>query len=108
MQPSRNSSRLVGAIVLAAIAGIWMVLAPVLGHMGPPWPCVAAGVLILVCGAAAVRWAAQRRLIGVITMIVAGGVMLMGSGGILPGAVGVVAGLLLVLDAPNSPAESIE
>jgi hypothetical protein len=84
------------AVVLIAIAGVWSVLAPLLGHMGPPWPCALAGVILLVA-ATTLRLRPRQNLgWGVIVVGIGVVTILLGRGGMAPGLTSVVGGLAAI------------
>ena len=83
-------------LLLSTAAGAWLTLAPVLGHMGPPWPCFVAGVAIL--GSLLMTWRRpeQRRGWAVLVMILAVTVLVVGTSGIPPALLGIGGGAFLV------------
>jgi len=85
------------AVVLSAIAGVWSVLAPVLGHMGPPWPCVIAGVVLLIAATMLRLKPFQNVGWGLVIVIVGVGIILLGRGGMVPGLTGFAGGLAAVV-----------
>jgi hypothetical protein len=90
-------SGLMGGIAISLAAAVWMLLAPVLGHMGPPWPCAIAGALIVVCSGMALYRPTQHAGWGVLIVAVSAAVMLLGSGGILPGLLGALGGAATIV-----------
>lgn len=92
----------IAASVLAFIAGLWMVLSPLLGHMGPPWPCVVAGAVVIAGAAMLHQRPAQHTGWGVTISVVSGGILLLGQGGVLPGIIGVIGGIAAIVWRPEA------
>lgn len=99
--PNKGSPTLSKAgVTLALVAGFWLAAAPVLGHMGPPWPCLALGVAILASLLMAWKLPRQRRGWSVLVIIFSACAFLLGMSGIVPGIVGFVGGVLLIEWSP--------
>lgn len=101
MAVSGKSARPMASVV-TGIAAVWLLLAPVLGHMGPPWPCAAIGAFLLVAAIMVVWKPAQARGWGVLIIVVSGATVLLGSDAFVPAFIGVVGGLTAVATAPST------
>lgn len=98
---SGTSAFLGAATIISLVSAGWLLLAPVMGHMGRPWPCVVAGVAILAGTTMAFRRPDQRSGWGLVVLIAAGFALLLGQGAVVPGLIGVIGGALLIAQAPG-------
>ncbi|MCC6487914.1 MAG: hypothetical protein IT364_10480 [Candidatus Hydrogenedentes bacterium] len=80
------------SLAFSLVASVWMLLGATLGHMGPPWPCVLGGVVLLGAGFALYLWPEYRLEAGLVIIIAALFVFMLGAGGIVPGLLGIVGG----------------
>jgi hypothetical protein len=65
--------------------------------MGPPWPCAIAGAVLLFCVAMLMFQPAQHAGWGVVVVAVSAAVLLVGSGGVLPGLLGAIGGVAAII-----------
>jgi len=90
------------ASVLIFLAGVWMFSAPLMGHMGPPWPCVFAGA-ILIAGAVMIHQKPDQHTgWGVVVAVISAAIMLLGRGGIVSGFIGVIGGVAAITWSPRA------
>ena len=89
------------AVALTAIAAVWLLLAPVLGHMGPPWPCFFLGLFLAISAAMLFRNPDRARGAGVLIVVFSGLSFLLGSDAFIPAFLGVIGGLAAVAKAPS-------
>lgn len=80
------------SLVFSLAAGVWMLLGPVLGHMGRPWPCVLGGLVLLGTSLALYLRPKFRMEMGLLIIIAALFVFMLGSEGIVPGLLGIIGG----------------
>jgi len=84
------------SVAFSLAAGVWMLLGPVLGHMGPPWPCFF-GALVLFGASLALYLRPKFRMeTGLLIIVASLFVFMLGSGGIIPGLLGIVGGATAV------------
>ena len=89
-------------VVMTTIPGVWFVLAPFLGHMGPPWPCFFLGLFLLIAAIVLLIRPSRARGAGVLIVVFSGLSFLLGSDAFIPGFIGIIAGLAAVATAPKS------
>jgi len=83
-------------LYLLVAAGIWLMSAPLLGHMGPPWPCAIAGAFILLF-ALLLKVHRTKRLPWTLAALMAAlGVLLTGMGGVVPALLGISGAALII------------
>ena len=83
-------------VTLALVAGLWLATAPVIGHMGRPWPCFVLGLAVLLSLAMAWKLPRQRRGWSILVIVFSASAFLLGTSGIIPGLLGVAAGVFLI------------
>lgn len=84
-------------LVVGGLAGLWFLIGPLTGHMGPPWPCLIAGIGLLACIAMAWRRPGQYRAWGLLVVLISGMMMLIGTGAIPPAILGIIGGVFLIV-----------
>lgn len=83
-------------LAVGSIAGSWLAMAPILGHMARPWPCLVLGLAILACIAMAWKVPRQRRLGSILVILFSSSAFLLGSNAIVPGLLGIAGGAFLL------------
>lgn len=89
-------------LLLSAVAGLWLLFGPILGHMGPPWPCFVAGFGVLASLGMAWRRPRQRRGWAVLVLVVSTTILLIGMGAVPPAGLGIVGGTLILAESASS------
>lgn len=84
------------SLTFTLMAGIWMAMGPILGHMGRPWPCLLGAVTLF--GASMVLFFRPRLRLetGLVILMAALFVFMLGSEGVIPGLLGIVGGAVAV------------
>ncbi|MEX2016452.1 MAG: hypothetical protein WD873_07405 [Candidatus Hydrogenedentales bacterium] len=98
----RTPSILISTSV-TAFAAVWLLLAPVLGHMGRPWPCAAVGAILLLAAVMILSKPAQARGWGVLIISLSLVTFFLGGRAFIPAFIGILGGLAAVAAAPESP-----
>ena len=96
MDETRRAAPAAVGVVLAGLGSLWLMAAPVLGHMGRPWPCFFFGLAILASTVLAWRRPRQRRGWSVLVVALSAASLLLGAGSFVPALLGVAGGALLV------------
>lgn len=91
-----NAALSKAGVTLSLVAGVWLATAPVLGHMGRPWPCFVLGLAVL--GSLLMAWKLPRRRRGwsVLVIVFSASAFLLGTSGIVPGILGIAGGVFLI------------
>lgn len=107
---AQNGLKLVYTLgnILALISAGWLILSPLLRHMGRPWPCAVIGVVILSATSLAFIRPSQRRNWALVAMIAAVVAILLGQGAVVPGIIGVVAASFIMLVSSETTMEGTE
>ncbi len=79
--------------LLTTVASGWFLSSPVLGHMGPPRPCLVAGSILALSAFMLFYKPAQRRGWGTLTVLTSTVALLLGAGAIPPAILGVTGGV---------------
>lgn len=91
-----NAALSKAGVTLALLAGLWLAAAPVIGHMGRPWPCFVLGLAVLASLAMAWKLPRQRRGWSILVIVFSACAFLLGTSGIVPGLLGVAGGVFLI------------
>lgn len=96
MDETRRAAPVAVGVVLAGLGALWLMAAPVLGHMGRPWPCFFFGAAILASTVLAWKRPRQRRGWSVLVVALSAASMLLGAGSFVPAFLGLAGGALLL------------
>ena len=99
---SRRGQISKAGLLLSAAAGVWLLLAPILGHMGPPWPCFVVGSGVLASLGMIWRRPEQQRGWALLVIVLSTTLLLIGSSAILPAGLGVVGGAFIIASSGGS------
>lgn len=88
--------------IFGLVSSGWLFLAPALGHMGRPWPCVVLGAIILAGTAMSFRRPDQRIAWAVVVIFASVFALLLGQGAVIPGLIGALGGALMITAATRT------
>lgn len=94
------AQRPVAAVVLTAASSAWLLSGPVLGHMGPPWPCIIAGLVLLLCTTMLAIKPVKTKAWGTLAALTGALTLLLGAGAIVPAFLGVAGGVWATVWTP--------
>ena len=79
--------------ILTSVASLYFLSSPILGHMGPPRPCLVAGAILALSALMFFYKPSQRRGWGTLAVLTSTVALLLGAEAILPAIVGVTGGV---------------
>ena len=95
LTPTNRWPRLAGG--MTALASLWFLASPLLGHMGPPRPCIVVGGVLGVCAFMFAYRPAARRGWAVIAAATSVLALFLGAGAIPPAGLGLVGAVVAVV-----------